>query len=190
MNQVLLQSMVTSHNFINFCSFLWTCFFVVVVVVGLVWLGFLRQGFFSVWSWVIWSSLSRAGWTWPHSSHYSSAPWVLGSQVYSTMPSLQLYYECFASMYLCTTYVSDVLRGQKKGIKSLRTRVGDSFEKPHESWELNLGPLQGQEVLSTNWAISPAPSSQGFKTSFSTTLHRPYTPPITQDLFLVYYIVV
>lgn len=48
---------------------------------------------------MIWSSLSRPGWTWTHSSHYS-ALWVLGFQVCNTMPSVQLYYECFASMYL------------------------------------------------------------------------------------------
>ena len=36
MNQGLLQSMVASHNFINFCSFSLNFFF---VVVGLVWFG-------------------------------------------------------------------------------------------------------------------------------------------------------
>ena len=52
-------------------------------------------------------------------------------------------YTYFAFMYVCA------YRGQKKALDLLELDFTDGCELPRGDWELNLGPLQEQQVLFT-----------------------------------------
>ena len=55
-------------------------------------------------------------------------------------------YGCFACMYVCVLCMWCLWRPEE-GVEPSGTGFTDGCEPPYESWELNLGPLQEQQVL-------------------------------------------
>lgn len=46
-------------------------------------------------------------------------------------------------------HVHAVFAEARRGVSPPGTRVTDSFEPPHECWEPNPGPLEAQQMLTT-----------------------------------------
>ena len=79
--------------------------------------------------------------------------WIL--KIFLHLFNLFYVYECFAYMYVCVPCVYMIPpRRPEKDIKYPGTGVTDNCEPPCGCWELNLGPLQEQQVLLTSeWSL-------------------------------------
>jgi hypothetical protein len=59
-------------------------------------------------------------------------------------------YEYSAVMYVHALYVCLVQKKVRREHRASGSGVMDSWESPHRCWELNLGPLKEQQVLSAS----------------------------------------